>query len=327
MLVVRHQLSRDLAAIELERHLEPAFDRVLHAHQHVSGVLAAEADQQRVLVVLGIGRDFLVADGVAITGVIAGLQLLVFAPGSIHGVDGEAHVVGVLSPFPAEVDAANRGGRCVAQLQQRFLIQQQLGLVDLHLAIHPGEGIGGEQVVPEPLAFLVVGGDAVSPLGHHLLDLVELRDPNGEAIGLELQGLLAMAAEFQLSVFAEMGVTAMAANQGILSGEIGCTSCGFGVLQAKQGTLHSVGVALVIDQRVGAEFTDADKARPGDVHPAIHLLTAARHVGHQGQAREVVARHKALARQVAVGAEVAAAVVAIAARQQQLLLAPGGTHA
>ena len=74
---------------------------------------------------------------------------------------------------------------------------------------------------------------------------------------------------------------------------------------------------------MGPELADADKARPGDERAASHLLTAARDVGHQRQAREVIARHEALAGQIAVGAEV---VVVVAAAwfvgQQQLLLQP-----
>ena len=108
----------------------------------------------------------------------------------------------------------------------------------------------------------------------------------------------------------QVGMTTDAAEQGVLSGQ-GHGARGHGVvLQGQDRALHLVGVALVIDKRMGPEFADAHEARPGDERAASHLLTAAGDVGHQRQAREVVARHEALAGQIAVRAEVVVVVAA-----------------
>ena len=92
-----------------------------------------------------------------------------------------------------------------------------------------------------------------------------------------------------------MGVTAGTTEQGVLGGQgHGARRHGV-VLQTEDGATHLVGVALVINQRVGPELADAHEARPGNERAASHLLTATGDVSHQRQPREVVARHEALA--------------------------------
>ena len=131
-----------------------------------------------------------------------------------------------------------------------------------------------------------------------------------------------MAAELRFSRITKVDMAAGTTDQSVLGGK-GCRSCGnCVVLQAEQGPFHLVGVALVIDQRVGAKFTDAHKAWAGDVSATAHLFAGARDVGHQRQSREVVTRHEALAGQVAVSAEVVVVSAAGLISKQQLLLHP-----
>ena len=169
-------------------------------------------------------------------------------------MDGESHDIPVLTPPPAEVDAGDLGRRRVAQLQQRAASAAHLCAGDLGGVVLLGELIGGQQLVAQPLAFLVVGGDPIGAAGVHLLDLIKLRDANGLAFRVNFEGCAAMAAELQVGCFSQVGMAAGAADQGILGGESGHASCRGVLLQAENRTLHLVGVALVIDQRVGPEF-------------------------------------------------------------------------
>ena len=123
-------------------------------------------------------------------------------------------------------------------------------------------------------------------------------------------------------------MAAGAADQGILGGEGGHPGCRGVLLQAENRTLHLVGVALVIDQRVGPELRDPHETRPGDESAATHLFPAAGDVGQQGKPGEVVAGHEALAGQIAVGAEIrVGGSTAGLGGQQQLLLHSGGAVA
>ena len=98
---------------------------------------------------------------------------------------------------------------------------------------------------------------------------------------MQLERCAAVAAQLRFSGIAEVGMAAGAADQRVLRGQGRRTGSNGVVLQAEQCALHLVGVALVIDQRVGSEFTDAHKAWAGDVGATAHLLAGAGDVGHQ----------------------------------------------
>ena len=236
----------------------------------------------------------------------------------------EAHVASVLPPPPAEVDAADLGGRRIAELQQRLAAAAHLRPRHLHHAVLLGELVGGEQFVAQPLALLVVGGDALGAAGVHLLDLIQPRHAHRLAFRMLLQRRAAVAAELQLGGMRPHGHgRRLPHSSASWVARVAVPAATALSCRPRIAPLHLVGVALVIDQRVGPELADAHKARPGDEGAAAHLLARAGDVGHQRQPREVVARHEALAGQVAVGAEV---VVVVAAAwlvgQQQLLLQP-----
>ena len=155
-----------------------------------------EANQQRVLAVLHVGRDLHEAHFWAV--VVGRIATHVFfaAPLTVDRVNREAHVVFVLPPPPAEVHPADLRGRCVAEFQQRLSLATHLGLRHFHHTVVLGEFVGGDQLVAEALALFVVGGDPISSPRGDLLDLIQLRDPNGFALGMQLQRCAAVATQF-----------------------------------------------------------------------------------------------------------------------------------
>ena len=67
----------------------------------------------------------------------------------------------------------------------------------------------------------------------------------------------------------------------------------------------AVRAPLVVDEAARAELGERQEARPLQVGLASAAVVRRRDVGHERQAREVVARQEALGREVAVGVEVA----------------------
>ncbi len=76
-------------------------------------------------------------------------------------------------------------------------------------------------------------------------------------------------------------------------------------LEGEQRADDAVGAALVIDEAARAELGERQEARTLQVGLASPSIVRRRHVRHQRQAREVVARQEALGGEVAVGVEVA----------------------
>ena len=243
--------------------------------------LAEEAHQQSVFAILHIGRDLHKTHFRAVVISRVAAQILFPSPLAVDRVNREAHVVLVFPPAPAQVHAADLGGRGIADFQQGLATAAHLGLGHLHHAVFLGEFVGGDQLIAEPLALLVVRGDPISPFGGDLLDLIEPWDAHRLAFGVQLERCAAVAAQLRFSGIAEVGMAAGAADQRVLRGQGRRTGSNGVVLQAEQCALHLVGVALVIDQRVGSEFTDAHKAWAGDVGATAHLLAGAGDVGHQ----------------------------------------------
>ena len=88
-----------------------------------------------------------------------------------------------------------------------------------------------------------------------------------------------------------------------------------GIAHIELGTHHTVHAPLVVDETARPKLRQGQEPGAAD-HAALVVLAAgglpatSRDPGHEGQAREVVARQEALAGQVAVGVEIGVLAVA-----------------
>ena len=102
-------------------------------------------------------------------------------------MDRKTHVVLVFPSAPAQVHAADLGGWGIADLQQGLAAATHLGLGNLHHTVFLGEFVRSDQLITEPLTFLVIGGDAISAFGGDLLNLIEPGDTHRFALGVQLE--------------------------------------------------------------------------------------------------------------------------------------------
>ena len=243
---------------------------------------------------------------------------LVFAsdPVAGDGVDHEATHFLVFAPLPAVVHAPDGGGGSVLQLQQGAGFVGHYGGDHLELAVGLGELQGGLHVVALAHALFFIGGDAFGPFGGDVFDAVEVLD-----FFRTFKGCVARHTPVGIALGAEMAVATGRAQTRHFGGQLG--SFGHLVLttDGEQGFGDAVLTALMVDEAVGAELAQGQEPGARQEALAPDVAPSGRYVGHERQAREVVARQEALAGQVAVGVEVA--VEGAFAGQQQVALLAG----
>ena len=243
---------------------------------------------------------------------------LVFAadPMASDGVDHEAAHFLVFAALPAVVHAPDGGGRAVLKLQQGAGFVGHDGGDHLQLAVGLGELQGGLHVVALAHALFFIGGDAFGTLGGDVFDAVEVLD-----FFRTFKGCVARYTPVGIALGAEMSVATGRAQTRHFGGQLG--SFGHLVLSTngEQGFGDAVLAALMVDEAVGAKLAQGQEPGARQEALAPDVAPSGRYVGHERQAREVVARQEALAGQVAVGVEVA--VEGAFAGQQQVALLAG----
>ena len=131
------------------------------------------AHDQRVLRVLHIRHDALqpcLGRGVVLVFVVG----LVARPVAALEVEVEARRLIAALIGPAEVDAIQVGGVAVAQPQGERVAAVDLGVLAVELAADLREAVGGDELVAEALALLLVAGDALGELQADVLELDEV---------------------------------------------------------------------------------------------------------------------------------------------------------
>ena len=236
----------------------------------------------------------------------------------------------VFATTPAPVDAPDlRGGGIGESGKSIFSGAIQAGhqrLVLGNFSVRPGqEAVGGLQVKALALAVFVVDGDALDRDGFNGFNAVETAHP--VEVGEERTAVFAQVVVWFGAVFAaHVGVAALAADAAGHGGKLAVARDMVCRAHVELGAHHAVHAALVVNEAARPEFRQRQKARAAD-HAAFVVLAfggcaaLGGYPGHEWQAREVVARQKALAGQVAVGVEIR--VLAVARLEQHRILAGG----
>src|SRR6185312_6742543 len=86
---------------------------------------------------------------------------------------------------------------------------------------------------------------------------------------------------------------------------------------------HAISTSLVIDETTRTELGKRENARSLQERGTASTIRPTGHISHQWQAREVVAREKALRGEISVGVEIAVAALTVV--QQQFDLVDGLT--
>ena len=165
-----------------------------------------EAHDQRVLRVLHVGHDALqpaLGRGIVLVFVVG----LVARPVAALEVEDEARRLVAALIGPAEVDAVEVGGVAVAEPHGERVTAVDLGVLAVELAADLREAVGGDELVAEALALLLVAGDALGELQAHVLKLHEVLDPGRAVEG----GAAAIAHLGQVGALLQVRIAALRA--------------------------------------------------------------------------------------------------------------------
>ncbi len=314
----RERFRHQLAFFELVDRLDTALERVLqrgHRRRAETSRGRVGPHDEHVTPVLDVRNDTLrwglVWRGIALA--VAGFVRL-GDPVAGHRMDHEAEDAFFLAAPPAQVHAPHRRRRPVLHFQYRPIRIRENRAQALELAVLLGELQRGLHFVTLPDALFFVGGnpfgaprgDVLDPVQRaNLLRVAERRVAGDAAVGVTL--------------LPEMTVTADGTNARVLGGEA-CADRDLVIRgNGQQCARHTILAALVIDQAVGTELSQREKARAAEEILPADLASSRRDVGHERKAREVVTRQKTLTREVAISVEVR--VERSAFLQQQLALA------
>jgi len=161
-----------------------------------------------------------------------------------------------------------------------------------------GPLVGRLQLEPLPLPLLVVRGDAIGRLRRHVLDAEDVVHD----LGLAERSAAGMAVR---SLVFEVARAARAADPHRCRGEPRVGGRSALVTDRQDGADDAVRAALVIDEAARPELGEREEARALEVRLTTAAVARRGNVGHEGEAREVVAGQEALGREVAVRVEVA----------------------
>ena len=184
------------------------------------------------------------------------------------------------------------------------------------------------QFVALPPPLLVVRIDALN--GKRLDGLHAVEIGNASVVGQSGSAMVADILDgFFLQDAADVTVTASRAYSRGHSGQPAARRNGILGSHVQLRPHHPEGVSLVVDQAAGPELRQGQKTRPRHhaslARRALSALTGG-NPRHQGQTREIVARQKALVRQIAVDVEVGGGrVLPGRLRGQQIQLADGAS--